>query len=156
MIRAVVAMDSKRGIANQQGIPWKLREEHQHFKQLTIDSTVLMGFRTHESLVRALRQRRNMVWCKPNSTLREGFEPVNNLQEFLDNATEDIWVIGGEELYRQALKYCQEVYVTVIDGDFNCTKFFPELTDFSLARSVEASEGDTHYTYQTWVRNSIA
>lgn len=155
MIRAVAAIDSKRGLADKSGIPWKLPQEHRHFRELTKDHDVLMGYSTYLEFIRPLRHRRNYVICQPQSILRDGFYPVYDVDAFLKAHT-DLWVIGGAKTFALALPYCQELHITQLDQDFGCTKFFPEIpASFKLIKESEPlTENNITYTYQTWHRKS--
>jgi dihydrofolate reductase len=126
MIRSIVAIDAQRGMANEQGIPWDLPSDKAYFRKQTEGSTVLMGYRTYQEFDAPLVNRQNYVFARTGSELREGFLLVEDLDSFFKNHTEDIWVIGGAKLYEETLDYADELYITHLEGDFSCTKFFPE------------------------------
>lgn len=152
MIRAIVAIDNKRGVADDHGIPWDLPADRQHFREMTEGQDVLMGYNTYQTLKNPLQNRRNFVWCSPGTDLRPGFESAHGLESFLGTTSQDLWVMGGAALYAAALAYCQELYITQIDQDFNCTKFFPPFTDqYQLAeQSSPITENNAAFTYQLW------
>lgn len=154
MIRAIVAMDIKQGIADDRGMPWRLPKEHQHFKESTQGTTVIMGYNTYLTFKRPLRNRRNIVWCQKGTVLKEGFYAFENIEDLLLDTTEDMWIIGGATLYASTLRYCKELYITRINRDFNCTKFFPRFDDeFELvSRSKPCQEGGIEYAYERWAR----
>lgn len=153
MIRAIVAIDQKQGLANDKGIPWDLPTDRAYFRGKTDGHTVLMGERTYAEFKNPWANRRNVV-ASHGGSLREGFELTNDARTFLLHAKEDVWVIGGAGLFATTLDLHDELYITQIEGDFNCTKFFPEYkNNFELADESEPqTENGIRYTYQIWKR----
>ncbi|TXG76744.1 hypothetical protein E6P97_03040 [Patescibacteria group bacterium] len=154
MIRAIVAMDDCRGIAIGQKIPWDAPDDRRHFRALTINSTVLMGYRTYETLLKPLTRRRNVVWCRQGSILKDGFEQIHDLAAFLHHQEIDVWVMGGGGLYQEALPYCEELHITQLAGDYHCSVFFPKFEDQfeQVGRKVEAP----NRTYTIWRRKATS
>ena len=155
MIRAIVAMDPKQGIADASGIPWRLPADHSYFRKMTINSSVLMGYNTYLTRIIPLQKRRNYVICEAESVLRDGFEPVYDVDVFLSaKRTDDLWIIGGAETFTHCLRYCQELYITQIAYDFHCSKYFPEFKDqFELVReSDQQTDSNIAFIYQVWRR----
>ncbi|MEO7773634.1 MAG: dihydrofolate reductase [Steroidobacteraceae bacterium] len=120
---------SENGVIGRgNALPWHLPTDLQHFKALTLRKPVLMGRKTHESIGRALPGRRNLVLTR-KAIMTEGVEVVRSLDEALARLTgvTELMVIGGAQLYAEALPRADRVYLTrvhaVIDGD----AFFPEL-----------------------------
>ena len=134
MIRLIAAMDSKNGIAKNGGIPWDLPKDRQYFKQKTLSKgvTILMGRKTYESIGRKLPDRRNIVLS--HDKIPE-VETVNSLD--ILQSLPDVWVIGGESVYQQTINIADELYLTVITGDFSCDKFFPDFSKFKKFLSSE-------------------
>jgi dihydrofolate reductase len=123
-IRLIWAEAADRVIGNEGGIPWQLPEEQQHFKQLTMGATVVMGRSTWESLpssVRPLPGRRNIVITGRPSYGAAGAEVVSTIEEAFERADGDAWVIGGAGVYEAALPYADLVVRTrvhlQVDGD---------------------------------------
>jgi dihydrofolate reductase len=159
MIRFIVAVDSKLGMANEHGIPWqgKLPSDIKQFREHTVHSTVLMGYATYMEFDHPLSDRKNYVASTKQETLRPGFALVNDAFAFLKAATEDIWVIGGAGLFTATLEVADELLVTQLVGDFNCTKFFPPFQDkFELKSSSEQFvENNIPFVFQVWTRKPI-
>lgn len=153
MIRAIAALDTHNGIATESGIPWDLPGDRAYFKEQTWNRDVLMGFNTYKELASPLAGRQNYVWVRSNAPLREGFSAVNDINEFLYNHPET-WIIGGEGLFRQTLSHVDEIYITRVEGDFKCTKFFPEFEQgFNLVRQSDKKiDKGISYSYQVWKR----
>jgi len=157
MIRAIAAIDDRNGIAvtsEQRTIPWNLPEDLAQFKSLTQGSVVLMGANTYQTLAQPLPGRRNVVVTRQLSEVRPGFELANDLEELVSQSqTVDMWVIGGSELFKTALKYCQEIYLTHISGDFNCDRFFPDYTQEFVLKSATPRQASGQYMYRFAIYN---
>jgi dihydrofolate reductase len=135
MVSIIVAA-AENGVIGRQGqLPWQLPADLQHFKELTLGHPIVMGRRTFDSIGRALPGRTNIVLTgHPDWQAPKGVLVANSLPEALALAAtqpggEEICVIGGGEIYRQALPgasvvHLTEVHTTVPDGD----AFFPALS----------------------------
>ncbi|KKB97779.1 dihydrofolate reductase [Mycolicibacter arupensis] len=100
------------------GIPWRVPEDQARYKQLTLGHTVVMGRLTWESLpasVRPLPGRRNVVVTRSPDYVAEGATVVTSLEDALD--ADDVWVVGGAEIYALALPLASQCEVTEIDID---------------------------------------
>ncbi len=159
MIRFIAIIDEKRGTANEHGMPWhgKTPTDLALFKKKTSNSIVLMGYATYLEFKKPLSNRRNFVASTKPDTLRDGFTLVDDARGFLQNAKEDIWVIGGAGLFTSTLDLANELYITQLEGDFKCTKFFPEFqNDFKLvSESNSITENGITYTFQVWKNKRI-
>ncbi len=146
---AAVARNGGIGFAGQ--LPWHLPEDLRRFKQLTTGHTVLMGRKTYESLGRPLPHRRNVVI---SSGPVSGVESYRSVQEGLAALAgeEQVFVIGGAQLYAQLLSRCDELYLTLVDRDIQADVFFPPYQQqldaaFRLV-SREEREGFTFVHYR--------
>lgn len=155
MIKFIAAIDENRGLANEKGIPWlgKIPSDMENFRTHTIHGTVIMGFRTYEEFGKPLSDRRNLVITRPGTPLKPGFEVIENPREFLQNATEDIWVVGGAAIYGEFLDLADELYLTRLQAAYPCTKFFPEFEDFFqiVNRGEDITENGITYHFETWI-----
>lgn len=156
MIYAVVAFDNKQGIATDRGIPWHLPDDLRHYRELTLGHDILMGHDTYREFEQPMQQRRNFVWCRPGTLLRDGFLPVYNLDEYLLHAA-DVWVIGGAGLFKSALSFIDEIHLTRINADYQCTKFFPLFTGVfeQVAISEPQNYRGTTFWYETWIPQNL-
>ena len=128
------------------------------FKALTTGHPVLLGRKTLATFPggRPLKNRRNLVLSTDPGFRPEGAEVFPTLEEALDAAPEDTFVIGGESVYRQALNHCDRAYVTKIDKAFPADRWFPDL-DKDIAWEVTETEGPfehegLEYSYVTYQR----
>jgi dihydrofolate reductase len=159
MINLIAAVDARLGLADEHGIPWqgKLPTDSRYFRDQTREGTILMGFRTYEEFVSPLHDRVNYVVARDGSPLREGFEPAGPVGRFLDDhAGETVWVLGGAVVYAATLADAGQLYITQIEADFRCTKFFPGFTDrFVLAsESPTVTENGLSFRFQIWQRSA--
>lgn len=159
MIRFIAALDSKRGIADEHGIPWQGKipsDVHYYRKQLeTTPGIMLMGYGLYKELSKPYPGGVNYVATRDESKkLRKGFEPVYDACKFLKNVKGDAWNLGGAVLFQGTLNLADELYLTQLDGDFHCTKFFPEFKeDFALARqSNPITENGITFRFEIWKR----
>jgi dihydrofolate reductase len=155
MIRLIAAIDSKRGIANQSGIPWSLPADIEHFRNAIKGQPVLMGRGVYNELTNPFPGSPNYVLSHQTTELRDGFILVPDLQPFLSTHLDDeLWVIGGAQLYEQTISQANELYITKINKDFSCTKFFPEYEAlFTMTSKSELmTENNVGYTFETWVK----
>ncbi|MEK7603291.1 MAG: dihydrofolate reductase [Patescibacteria group bacterium] len=156
MIRFIAALDEKRGIADEHGIPWmgKIPGDVAYFRNKTKGFPILMGMGFYNELSKPLEDRRNMVLTTQDIQLRPGFEKISDADELFQNFNEDIWVGGGAAVFASTIKYANELYLTLIDGDFNCTKFFPEYeNDFGKISSKPLiNENGISYSFTVWKR----
>jgi dihydrofolate reductase len=144
MIRLIVALDRKNGIAKHGYMPWYIPEDEAYFteKTKTFGGNVLTGGVTFREayLGKPLADRQNFILTRDTQNI-DGVEVVNNLESFLDNFKEDLWIAGGSKVFEQVMGKADELYLTHIDADFGCDQFFPEYgKDFELAQQTETRE----------------
>lgn len=141
---ALIVAVARNGVIGRGGtLPWHLSEDLKHFKRTTLGHAIIMGRKTHESIGRALPNRRNIVVTR-SSAAGEGCETASSLEEALALArtTDDCpFIIGGGSLYEEALPLVTEIHMTTIDEDVAGDTFFP--TDLAGFEEAERREGET-------------
>lgn len=154
MIFFIAAIDLKRGLADDDGIPWDLPTDKQYFRSKTLNKKILMGYRTYQEFDKPWDSRINYVAVRPGTKLREGFIAVEDSKKFLTEASGDIWVIGGAGLFGETIELADVLYLTEIQADFNCSKFFPEFKDkFALAESSDPiTENNITFTFNKYIK----
>jgi dihydrofolate reductase len=124
----IVATDAQRGIGIDNTLPWRLPEDMAHFKRLTTGHPVIMGRKTFESIGRALPNRRNIVVTRSGHWRHDGVEAAPSLQQAIALVgQQSAFIIGGAQIYAEAIRYADQVIVTEIAKTFECDAFFPEL-----------------------------
>lgn len=129
MIRLIAAVDRKRGIAKGGIQPWSVPNDEKYFLEQTSKwgGEVLMGSKTYEVIGHPLAERKNYVASR-DAVAINGAEVVRDLDGFLKSFKRDLWVIGGAAVFEQTLAYADELYLTEIQADFGCDKFFPDFS----------------------------
>jgi dihydrofolate reductase len=158
---SLLAAVARNGVIGRDGtIPWRLAEDMQRFRALTMGHPVVMGRRTWESLpdrFRPLPGRRNVVVTRNADWRGEGADRAGSLEEALEliAGAERGFAIGGAELYASALPRADELVLTEIDADVEGDTFFPafERSDFEeVAREPHVSPDGTSFAFVTYER----
>src|SRR6266567_4504570 len=142
MISLLVAYAHGRVIGKDGKIPWCLPNDSRYIKRTTTGHTVVMGRTTFESIGRPLPNRRNVVLTRHNTLEIPGVEVVHSVEEVLalNDGLDDLFVLGGENVYRQFLPLADRLYITEIDYKTEGDTFFPEW-DRSAFRLISMQEG---------------
>lgn len=155
MVRFIAAIDQKRGLATDSGIPWDLPTDRQFFRDQLTEGLIIMGAGTYRECKTPMQGRTNYVVTHDPDPLRPGFETVHDVDVFFQtHQTELINDVGGAGLFAQTLQYADELILTQVLADFHCTKFFPDYTqNFALVnRSEPVTENGTSFCFETWRR----
>ena len=124
----VVATDSRRGIGIDNKLPWHLPEDLAFFKRTTSGHPIIMGRKTFESIGRPLPNRRNIVVTRNPDWKHEGVETALSLSDAVKRAGNgEVFVIGGGQIFVEALPLTQRLIMTEIDKAFDCDTFFPQI-----------------------------
>ncbi|MCI1186182.1 dihydrofolate reductase [Hymenobacter sp. DH14] len=153
MVALVVAV-AENGIIGQQGqLPWgRMPADLRHFKQLTLGHPVVMGRKTFDSIGKALPGRPNVVVTRQAGWAAPGCEVAGSVLGALERAreldAETVCVIGGGEIYREALPTADVVYLTEIHHTFEGDASFPPLSPSEWREETrERHEADAQHTY---------
>lgn len=128
----VAVAGEKRVIGKKGGLPWHIPDELKRFKEITMGHPIIMGRITHESIGKVLPGRTNIVITHDPNYLAEGCLVVCSLAEALqrtENAGE-IFVIGGGQIYAEALPLADKLYLTYINKGIEGDVFFPDYSEF--------------------------
>lgn len=131
MIAIVVAMASNNAIGKDNQLLWHITEDLKFFKALTQGGTVIMGRKTYESIGRPLPNRRNIVVSRKASHIDDRVELYHSLEEAFQAASSDerIFIIGGGEIYQQALSFADTLHVTLVSKSYEADTFFPTINN---------------------------
>ena len=136
VISLIAALASNRAIGKNNALLWQLPEDLRHFRETTRGKPVIMGRKTWESLpepFRPLPGRHNIVVSRDPAYQANGATLAASLDDAVRQAAaqtraEEVFVIGGAELYRQALPLADRLYLTEIEQDFDGDVFFPDFS----------------------------
>ena len=148
----IVAQCKNSGIGMSNDLPWKIKSDLKKFYKLTKgngNNAIIMGRNTWDSLNnKPLKLRDNLILSTSlnfeitddNNYITKTFNNINNIIDFCKNKNYDnVWIIGGEKIYKSFLEYgniIDNIYLTVIDKDYKCDTFFPDI-DKNKFRCVE-------------------
>lgn len=144
VISVVAAIQKKdRGIGKDGHLLWRLPEDLKRFKTLTMGHPIVMGSKTFRSIGKPLPGRINIVVTRNPDFSAEGCEICGSLQEAIalgGRKDSEIFVIGGGEIYAQALPLADNLYLTEVESEVEADTFFPTL-DYSKSRKL-CGEGE--------------
>ncbi|TAK05152.1 dihydrofolate reductase [Patescibacteria group bacterium] len=161
MISLVVAVSENGVIGSKNGLPWHLPADLKKFKKLTTGHAIVMGRKTWESIGRPLPDRRMLVVTRdPGKLAGQPVEAFASLEAALAAAGEgEIFVIGGGEMYREALPRADRVYFTRVHATIEGDVTFPELLESEWQETFRedhnADERNPHaFTFYTYERRT--
>jgi dihydrofolate reductase len=146
----IAAVARNGAIGKDNALLWRLPEDLKFFKRTTLGCPVLMGRKTFESIGRPLPGRRNIVITRNRDWRHEGIEVAHSLDDALALVQTEarVFMIGGGELYAQALPRADELVLTEVDADFDGDTFFPEWDRQAFTeRSRETHQADAGWAY---------
>lgn len=156
-INMILARTANGVIGNNNAVPWHLPEDMAHFKRLTLGCPVIMGRKTWDSLppkFRPLPGRTNVVITRQLGWKESGAEPAASLTEALKlcERAEEVWVIGGAQIYTQAEPLAHRMEVTEIAQDFDGDAFAPALGPewIATAREDRVSSNGLKFSFITY------
>ena len=148
-MKAILSADRNWGIGYQNRLLVSIPSDMNFFRQTTTGKVVVMGRKTLESFPNGLplKNRTNIVLTKNKDYSVKGAVLVHTEEELFEElkkySADDVYVIGGESVYRMLLPYCDTVYVTKIDHAFQADTFFPNLDEMDEWEMTEEGEEQT-------------
>lgn len=156
-ITLIAAIDENRVLGKDNKLIWHLTEDLKRFKRLTTNHAIIMGRRTFESLPKALPKRHNIVVTRNRNYSKEGVTVCHRLVEAIACASDDEqpFIIGGGQIYEQAIKLASVIELTKIHDQFEGDVFFPEIDSQSwhLDKEEQFEHSQFKYAYLTYLKN---
>jgi dihydrofolate reductase len=159
---SLVAAAARNAVIGHRGeIPWRLPDDQKFFRSLTTGHCILMGRKTYDSIGRALPERVNLVLSRSDLSGIEGIHGFSELAKAIDWARdqghEELFVIGGEALYRDAMDGADRIYLTRVESEPEGDAFFPEIDParWHCERSEAHTADERHaipFAIETWER----
>ncbi len=154
----IVAQASNRVIGVNNKLPWHLPEDLRYFKQVTTGKPIIMGRNTFESIGRPLPGRENIVISRQSNYAPDGVKVVDSLDVAYElaesiglvNGIDEAMVIGGAQIYEQALPKAERLYLTQVEAEIDGDAWFPEFqkNDWKeVGRENFSAEGPNPYNY---------
>lgn len=162
MIASIFAMSANRVIGKDNQLPWHLPADLKYFKAVTVGHPIIMGRKTFESIGKPLPQRTSIIITRQPDYKQDGCIIVNSVTDAIRKAQkihDNIFIIGGAEVLRQALPYIDTMYLTLIHQDFEGDTFYPEVNPQEWAavkrQDFEPDEKNKYaYSFITLQRSS--
>ncbi len=154
IISAIAALSENRVIGRDNRLPWRLSVDLKRFKRLTTAHPILLGRKTFDSIGKPLPGRTNIVITRQAEWCPAGVLVAHSLDEALEFArvqegSEEVFIIGGAEIYRQSLAICDRLYLTMIHREIEGDAFFPPFGKEEFRESARESgvEGEWDYSF---------
>ncbi len=133
----IAAIGKNRELGKQNRLIWRLPQDLQFFKQMTMGKTIVMGRKTFESLPKLLSGRRHVVLSRSKCDFPSEVIVYDSLEQLLFNEEDELFVIGGEQIYQLFLGYASKMYLTLIDAeDKKADAYFPEFCESEWDKTV--------------------
>lgn len=155
-MNVIVAVDQNWAIGKDGDQLVYLKEDLKRFRALTSGHTVILGRKTLATFPggRPLKNRRNLILSRNPQFQAEGAEVFSSVEELVQQADKDAFVIGGASVYEQLLPYCDRAYITKIHTTFPADTYFPDLDkleEWAVSEESESLEQDgISYHYVTY------
>lgn len=151
MIKLIWAMDESHLIGDGDKIPWHIKEDLLYYKSKTKGQTVLMGDTTYFSLKgyykdKPLPYGKIYVASINNDLSLEDATVIHDVNSFLENSNEELWVVGGATIYKLALPYADELYISFVKGTHKGDRYFPEIDFTKYDLTWENNTDKVRYT----------
>ena len=153
-ISIIAAMDEKRGIGKNGQIPWHISEDLKRVKKITIGHTIILGRKTFESIGHPLSNRINIILTH-NASYNSMASPIAiSLNEAIGMAKSagesEVFIFGGGDIFSQGIHFADQLYLTIVKGDFGADIFFPDYSNFTKKiYEEEKEEGVYKFKYLT-------
>ena len=147
----IVAISENNAIGKNNQLLWHLPADLKHFKEITSGHPIIMGRKTYDSIGRPLPNRRNIVVTRNANLAIDKVEVVTTVEDAISlcNKENEVFIIGGAEIYKHALPHTSKIYLTTVHQKYEADVFFPSLNH------NEWREVDKEY-YPADEKNSVA
>ncbi len=138
-VSAIVAVAKNNVMGRDNDIPWYLPADLKYFKKTTLNRHIIMGRKTFQSIGRPLPKRTNIVVTRQPYFIATGIITAHSVDQALemayDNGEEEVFIIGGAQIYEATMQYWDRLYLTQVDLTVDGDTFFPEV-DFSEWKQI--------------------
>ena len=153
-------MDKNNLIGKNNKIPWHIPGELKRFRAITMGKPIIMGRKTFESIGKPLDGRENVVLTNNKSYKQAGVKSYNNISEVISDFTnyDEIFIIGGSEIYALVLPLAHKLYVTKIDKIYDGDTWFPKIhyNEWKIQESIQITEETTQTRYENIIYTKIS
>lgn len=145
MINLIAAVGTNLELGKNNKLIWHIPNDLKYFKDVTLNKTVVMGRKTYESIGRALPNRKNIVLSRQNIKI-DNVEIVNDINKIL-RINEDVFIIGGESIYKEFIPYADNIYLTEIEDSKEADSFFPQFDKNLYNKEIIRKEAYNNIEY---------
>lgn len=161
MIILIAAVAENNALGKNNDLLWHLPNDFKHFKETTSGHYIVMGRKTFESFPKPLPNRTHIIITRQKNYKFEGCIVVQDLEKAISSCPkeEDIYIIGGGEIYTQSIALANQLVITRVHHTFDADVFFPkiDLTVWELTSEIFHPKDEKHlydYTFQTFIRKN--
>ena len=159
MITIIAAVASNNALGKDNQLIWHLPADLKRFKKVTLEHHIIMGRKTFESLGKPLPKRTTIIITRDKHYKQEGCIVVNSLKQAIEasKADENPYILGGAEIYKQAIEIADKLDLTLVDQSFEADVFFPEINmniweETSREDFVSDEKNKYNYSFVTYLR----
>ena len=166
MLNIIVACTDKENVIGKDNkLPWNLPEDLQHFKEITMGKTIVMGRKTFESLPKVLPGRHHIVLTRnqnykvnnPNVEVVTG--NINNIFKKMKYSEDEYFIIGGAEIYKIGIKFADKIFLTRIYEHIEGDAYFPTINDkywniSSMSQIIVSKQTGLIFSYEEYCRRT--
>ncbi|MBN8190659.1 dihydrofolate reductase [Bacillus sp. NTK074B] len=160
MISFIWAMDQNQLIGKDNGLPWRLPEDLKFFKRTTNGHGIVMGRKTFDSIGKPLPHRDNVILTRNTSFQREGCMVLHSVEEVVkwsEERDDEIFIVGGREIYKQFIPLVEKLYVTEIHHEFEGDTTMPsipweEFICLSSEKGIKDEKNPYDYEFKVYKR----
>lgn len=152
MVSIIAIIGKNRELGKNNQLIWDVPEDMKRFRELTYGHAVVMGRKTYESIGKKLEGRNNIVITENENYEAAGCTVVCSVKKAVEYAQEmsgkEVFIVGGAQIYKQALSYADKLYLTIVDQEAEADTFFPEYPEFNNVVKEEKRETEDGVKYK--------
>lgn len=152
IVSIIAAIGENRELGKDNKLLWHIPADFTRFKEITFGRPIIMGRKTYESIGKPLPGRTNIIITRDNNYQQEGCLVTHSLKEAISAAKnkdeKEIFIIGGGQIYQQAIGIADKLYLTIVKGSFDADTFFPDYSRFKkIVFQKEGQFNQYNYTF---------
>ena len=151
MINIIAAVGKNLELGKDNKLIWHIPEDLRYFKEMTTNKTIVMGRKTYESIGKPLPNRKNIVLTRQNIKI-DNVEVINDIEQVFD-INDDIFIIGGETIYKLFLPYADHLYLTEIEDEREADSYFPSFDKQKYKKEIIKKDKYNNIDYSFVVYN---
>lgn len=150
-VSIIAAIGENRELGKDNKLLWNIKKDLKRFKDITTGSAVIMGRKTYESIGKPLRKRINIIVTRNKKYNVSGCYITHSLEKAIELAkkkSKQVFIIGGGQIYKQAIPFTDKLYLTIVKGKYNADTYFPDYFFFKkVLYKKQDREGKYSFTF---------